>query len=250
MDRKDVMKCGDGKVTSDKGMMAQRGVLRAVWKKMEESSTYQASRPYVAANYWRTSLAFAQAIPEGKRCDAVGLYQGLKMLALCRVGGLRTAIQIANASQGADDAEMYKKTYPCCGKSGEGETISHILLDCGRWADARQKHLGSVMGKIRVMSRLTLGRLILVLGGEYKDQKLEGWLPAKQGASSQPSHGVDGARNCIAFEVAAFFKEIAGARYAVLSQLKRSLGGESQGSPLQSQSPMGRVSLDRQDLGF
>ena len=73
-------------------------------------------------------------------------------------------------------------------------------------------------------------------------------LPAKEGPRSQPSHEGDGTRTCIAFQLAAFLKEIAGSRHAVLSQLKKGLGGDSQDPPLQSQGPMGRVSLDRQDF--
>ena len=80
-------------------------------------------------------------------------------------------------------------------------------------------------------------------------QRLEGWLPAKQGSHSHSSHGGDCARRCVAFQVAAFLQEIASTRYAILSQLKRQLGGGSQDLSLQSQGPMGRVSLDRQDLG-
>ena len=49
-------------------------------------------------------------------------------------------------------------------------------------------------------------------------------------------------------QLAAFLKEIAGSRHAVLSQLKKDLGGDSQDPPLQSQGPMGRFSLDRQDF--
>ena len=50
------------------------------------------------------------------------------------------------------------------------------------------------------------------------------------------------------FQLAAFLKEIASSRHAILSQLKKDLGGDSQDPPLQSQGPTGRVSLDRQDF--
>ena len=54
------------------------------------------------------------------------------------------------------------------------------------------------------------------------DQKLilEGWPPAKKGPCSQPSHEENGTRSCIAFQLGAFLKDIAGSRHAVLSQLK------------------------------
>ena len=68
------------------------------------------------------------------------------------------------------------------------------------------------------------------------DQKLEGCLPAQKGPRSQPSHEGDGIRTCIAFQLAAFLnKEIAGSWHAVLSQLKKDLGGDPQDPPLQSQ---------------
>ena len=80
------------------------------------------------------------------------------------------------------------------------------------------------------------------------DQKLEGRLPAKEGPRSQPSREGGGARTCTALQLAAFRKETAGSRRAVLSQLKKDLGGDSQDPPLQSQGPVGRVSLGRQDF--
>ena len=88
---------------------------------MEKAKGNKASWAYVEAGYRSSSLAFAQAIPEEARHDAVGLCQGLKMLALCRVGGLRTAIQIANACQGKNGAAKYKEVCPCCGEKGEME---------------------------------------------------------------------------------------------------------------------------------
>ena len=66
------------------------------------------------------------------------------------------------------------------------------------------------MSKIEAIERSRHGRLILLLGGKYMDQKLEGWLAAKKGPRSQPSHEGDGTRTCIAFQLAAFLKEIAG----------------------------------------
>ena len=50
------------------------------------------------------------------------------------------------------------------------------------------------------------------------------------------------------FQLAAFLKEIASSRHAVLSQRKKDSGGESQDPSLQSQGPMGSVSLDRQNF--
>ena len=45
-------------------------------------------------------------------------------------------------------------------------------------------------------------------------------------------------------------ERVSSSRHAILSQLKTDLGGDSQDPPLQSQGPMGRVSLDRQANDF
>ena len=52
-------------------------------------------------------VASVQAISEEARHEALGLYQVLKTLSLCRLGGLRTAIQVANANKGSAGATMY-----------------------------------------------------------------------------------------------------------------------------------------------
>ena len=72
--------------------------------------------------------------------------------------------------------------------------------------------------------------------------------PGKRGILYFSTHEGDGARSCIAFQLAAFLKKIASSRHAILSQLQKDLEGDSQDPPLQSQGPMGRVSLDRQDF--
>ena len=131
-------------------------------------------------------------------------------------------------------------------RESSGETIGHMLLECRRWDNSPRIHLSGVMNKVGAIERSKQGRRILLSEGSYMDQKLVGWLPAKQGSSFQPSHEGDGTRGCIAFQVAVFLKEIATTKHTVPSQLKKDLGEEAQDSPLQSQGPMDRVSLGRQ----
>ena len=66
------------------------------------------------------------------------------MLALCRVGGLQTAIQLAIVRQEADDVGIHKEICPCCGEKGEEETIGHMLLECRRWDNPRRIHLSGL----------------------------------------------------------------------------------------------------------
>ena len=129
-------------------------------------------------------------------------------------------------------------------------TISHLLVDCQRWEEERQWHLNQVLGQLKGMEKSKHGRLVLMLGGKSQDRQLENWLPSKGKAGDQPSHGGDGARTYyVAFQVAAFLQQIAGARHAVLSKVKVDLGDTRDCLSLQSQGPMGRVCLDRLDLG-
>ena len=86
---------------------------------------------------------------------------------------------------------------------------------------------------------------MVLLGGEYNGRRLKGWLPSKGG---KPSDTIDGVvTECVAFKVAAFLQEIANTRHSLLSRLELELSPHD--SPLKSQCPMGRVSLERQDFG-
>lgn len=104
----------------------------------------EASWSYVAAAYRSLSLEFVQAIPERARRVAVGLHQGVRVLALCRVGGLQTVTQIASAHRGVEGAEIYKEVFPCCGERGEGETTKAndmlLTFPCYQLIITTQRH--------------------------------------------------------------------------------------------------------------
>ena len=78
--------------SSDREVRAERAVLRAAWRKIEESNDNKALGPmYKRLAYRSSPLAFAQVIPEEVRYDAMGPRAEDPRLALCRGGGSRNA---------------------------------------------------------------------------------------------------------------------------------------------------------------
>ena len=236
----------NGILHEDYGARAQRTVIDELWRRMRTSMANKASESYLTACYGSTSWAGIQAIPAEDMVQAIGIYQGMKMISLCRVGGLWTGGMIAKAFRTKVDP-MYRMTCPCCNENVVGgETITHLLLHCHRWEESRSRHIGGLLTTVESMELSVEVRVVLLLGGEYMGHRLEGWLPS--GNCDSSDHVIHhGPRRCEAFKLAAFLQEIAGARHAILKEMERTLG--SQYSPLQSQGPLGRVSLERQDLG-
>jgi len=69
-------------------------------------------------------------VPVRDRPEQVRLGQGPRLLSLCRVRGLWTAVKRAKSGL---IAKKNLKLCPCCEeKEGEGESLKHLLTDCQR----------------------------------------------------------------------------------------------------------------------
>ena len=100
------------------------------------------------------------------------------------------------------------------------------MIECNRWDDIRRRHIGQLLNIIESMEESIEGRVILLLGGEYRGHKVESWLP------------MEGTGECKAFEVAAFLQEIAGTHLATLHSMDDTLM-DILYLPLESQGPNG-----------
>ena len=232
-------------------------VLRTLWQRLERSRAKNSAygKQYLEYGYEKTSWAFMQAFPCDVMHRVVDLYEGFRMLSLCRTGGLWTGKKVVGAYDKEGVNEFRHKCF-CCerkvkgpkrdgSEEGGAETIRHLIVECSRWSEERDNHIGQILEDVKGMERLLDKRVVLLFGGECNGHKLEGWLPSRRGQSSETIGGE--MTECVAFKVAAFFREIANTRHAMLSRLELELSPHD--SPLKSQSPMGRVSLERQDFG-
>ena len=149
-----------------------------------------------------------KAVPVCGRAEQVRIGQGLRLLSLCRTNGLWTAKKRAGAKF---IHRKYKKLCPCCGIVGEGETVEHILMSCGKWEKERRQHLEGVFKEIEDMGPADEEeRVTMLLGGESSGKRLESWLP-----SSTTLEAI----NCGAFQVARFLWCIRGDRAEILNQI-------------------------------
>jgi hypothetical protein len=235
------------------GDKAHKVVLRTLWQRMEQEKASRSAygSKYLNHKFGKTSWAFMQAFPSNMMHRVVELYEGFRMLALCRTGGFWTGKKLLGAFHKEED-NIYRRQCFCCnkvsgGKEEEGaETIRHLIIECDKWEVVRKKHLGQILSDVKAMAWPLDGRVVLLLGGEYNGRRLEGWLPSKD---AKPHDTVgEGVTDCIAFKVAAFLQEIADDRHSILSRLELELSPHD--SPLKSQCPKGRVSLERQDFDY
>jgi len=131
------------------------------------------------------------------------------MISLCRTGGFWTARK--RAKRGLI-ARKYLKLCPCCDTKGEeGETIEHLLMECQKWKDERERCMRDIIKDITAMGPMEQREMVtILLGGESSGQRVSSWLPS----STAPE-----AITCGAFQVASFLKCIRGDRAAILSQI-------------------------------
>ena len=184
-------------------------VLDKRWSAYERTRKWQASWTYLDSGYIETTWAALKRIPVRDRSEQVRLGQGLRMISMCRIGGLWTTRK--RAKRGLI-ARKYLKLCPCCGdKRGEGETIEHLLLECKKWRDEREKYMGDIIKDIVAMGPMEQGEMVtILLGGESNGHRVSSWLP-----SSTTSKAV----TCGAYQVASFLKCIRSDRAAILRQI-------------------------------
>jgi hypothetical protein len=188
----------------------ETSVLGVRWTAYERTKKWEASGPYLDSGFAETAWASLKQIPMSSRSEQVRLGQGLRMLSLCRTKGLWTARK--RAKRGAI-AKKYLGICPCCSiKGGEGETVEHLLMECQRWDDERERCMGDILRRIEAMGPMEQGdRVVLLLGGESGGCRIASWLPS----STAPE-----AITCGAFQVARFLKSIRSDRAAILSQIR------------------------------
>jgi len=202
---------------------------------MEHQKQFKASLVYIENSYKETSWAGGSAIPMKHRREQVELGNGLRDLMLCRLGSFWTASKLAKLNIITDE---YKTVCPCCGRTGIGETIAHLLCSCSKWEGERNRYmldrqLISVLCNRRLSEE---GKCVILLGGECMGRRIENWLPSKPRESIASSHGLGHSeKDCVAFQVARFLENIRSDRYPILRKLER----VGRGSPLQSQGPNG-----------
>ena len=208
------------------GARAKSAVQYELWSKEENKSRYGAVGPYLLANYMNTSWAGVGKIPNCMLKQGIGLYRGMRMLSMCRVGGMWTGAKIAKAFRDRVNVS-FRTTCPSCKKNVEGgETVNHLMIECSRWDDARRRHIGQLLNVVGGMEESVEGRVVLLLGGELRGHKVESWLPVEETGE------------CKAFQVAAFLQEIAGTHLAILQSMDDTLI-DSLYLPLESQGPNG-----------
>lgn len=210
------------------GVRAKNAVQNELWRREENKSRYKAVRPYLLADFKNTSWAGMGKIPSGMMQEGITLYRGMRMLSLCRIGGMWTGAKIAEAFREKVDVSFRTKC-PSCMKDVEGgETIDHLLIECNRWDDARESHIGQLIDVVKGMTESVEGWVKLILGGEYSGIRVKSWLPVE-----------DEVNECKAFKVAAFLQEIAGTHIAILHSMDDNTLVDPLYLPLESQGPTG-----------
>ena len=117
---------------------ASKWVKTDQWEKYNLASNSKSSRFFVRHQMEETNhyLKYSTCIPS--------IAAGIESLSSIRVGVMRGAIHLALI--GAISPEFRYKC-PCCGELFPGgETPEHILMECSRWAIARDAFLGSTIG--------------------------------------------------------------------------------------------------------
>jgi len=99
---------GDGGDKEEGGSSSVAGVR---WAGYERTKQRDAASPYLDSKYGETMWASLKKIPVRNRPEQVRLGQGLRLLSLCRVGGLWTAVK--RAKRGLI-ANKYLKICLCC----------------------------------------------------------------------------------------------------------------------------------------
>ena len=69
-----------------------------------------------------------------------------------------------------------------------GETIDHLLIECNRWDDARERHIGQLIDVVKGMIESVEGWVKLILGGEYSSVRVKSWLPVEDEEEEDTFH--------------------------------------------------------------
>ena len=213
-------------------------VARASRELNEKSKGFER---YVACRFDVTTWCSMKSIPMVAVAEQVRLGRGMRLLAMCRINALPTAAGMAKPWEGSKKPpplpEVYQTKCPCCGQVGTGETIEHIIVECSRWAEQREKYLSPLMDSLEQQHLSVAGMCIRLLGGEHKAERLSNWLPSLQ--KKQPKAKKDclgqgqirDLRSCGAFLMAGFLQAIDRPRNLTLRKARID---EDPGYPLQT----------------
>jgi hypothetical protein len=204
-------------------------VERVTWARKELTASSEGFKQYVECRYGSTAWSSLKAIPMSAVAEQVRLGRGMRMISMCRMNALRTASRMAKPWEGSKKppplSEEYQKKCPCCGEVVEkGETVEHIIVECSRWAEQRERYVKPLMDKIvqQHLARTGKGICILLLGGEYAGNRLSGWLPSgkKRSTTQAGPYGLEEV-SCGAFQMARFLQALERPRYRILRQTRR-----------------------------
>lgn len=226
------------------GVTFSKRVMSVAWARKERGRMCAGLKQYLECGFGSTVWSSMRAIPMAAVADQVRLGRGMRMLSLCRMGALPTAARMAKPWKGCKTPpplpEEFQTKCPCCGQVGEGETIEHIIVECSKWQEQRDKYLVPLMDRL-VQQHLPLtgkGICNILLGAEYGGPGLSGWLPSskkKQVSNTQDADLGQEEIRCGAFQMARFLQAIDRSRSLILKQARRS-AAESD-SNLQIQGP-------------
>jgi len=185
-------------------------VLEAEWARVraERCQGAMASAAYLRNGFASTSISSMVAIPPLGRREQVKLGSGLRLLSLCRIGGLWTAPSLARAYK---ELEEYKELCPCCAAYvvGRGEDITHIVVECERWKKERELYLGRYIRRVKQRyPRVGSDQLgVFLLGGVVEGERLADWLPPCK-RKGLPQWSREEILHCGALEMARFLQSI------------------------------------------
>ena len=75
------------------------------------------------------------------------------MLSQCRTNGFWTVRK--RARRGLITNQKYNRTCPCCNSTGEmGETVEHLLIECQRWKEERERYMGDIIREREIIGGL------------------------------------------------------------------------------------------------
>jgi hypothetical protein len=217
------------------------------WAQKEGSrAECEGFRQYKESKFRITAWSSIRDIPMAAVAEQVRLGRGLRMLSWCRMNALPTAARMAKAwsesKKPSPLPEEYLTECPCCREQvgEEGETVEHIVVGCSKWVEQRQLFIKPLMDSIvqqQLLPSTGTGICVLLLGGEYKEKRLSGWLPSSKKKQSEASTGHLGQEEvnyvCGAFRMARFLQAIERPRTLILRQAGRRTPED--GSPLQTQ---------------
>ena len=208
---------GDGEEKREESIFKK--VIAAEWAKAEQCKGAKASTEYLRNGYAFTSMSSMVAIPPLGRREQVKLGSGLRLLSLCRIGGLWTAPTIARAYKELED---FKEICPCCTAwvMGRGEDVTHIVVECKTWQKERELYLGRYIRRVKQRyPRLGSDQLgVFLLGGVVEGERLADWLPPRKG-KGLPQWSREEILHCGALEMARFLQSIECERKRIVGDL-------------------------------